>query len=120
VNKVHTMNPFLISATAFAMFVVCPRMAGMMNVIANSTDTKMFKLVVLGTMLSVPFLIGMVLAFKAYGIYGALAFNVGTDMLAVLLMKNISARAGFETFVIALFVLLGVKVASAMANRIGW
>jgi len=119
-NKVGTMNPFIVASVAFALFVVCPRMAGMMNVITGSTETDIFRVIFVGTLVSIPLLVGMVMAFKAYGIYGALAFNIGTDMLAVAFMKNISARAGFETLIIAAFVLLGVKVASALSNNLGW
>ncbi len=41
----------------------------------------------------------------------ALAFCVITDFAAAFAMREISMKAGMETLIIALFVLLGVKVA---------
>jgi len=40
-----------------------------------------------------------------------------TDVGAALFMKEISLKAGIETFIIALFVIIGVKVASIIS---GW
>jgi len=37
------MNPLLIVSIAFALFILCPRMAGMANVIANATQINLGK-----------------------------------------------------------------------------
>ncbi|MGY4706197.1 hypothetical protein ACVNPS_00370 [Candidatus Bipolaricaulota sp. J31] len=42
----------------------------------------------------------------------ALGFCVVTDLGAALLMRQLSLVAGLETLIIALFLILGVKVAS--------
>jgi len=58
----------------------------------------------------------MVLLFKHYGLIAALGFCVLTDIGAALMMKQISFKAGLETFIIALFLILGVKVASIISS----
>jgi hypothetical protein len=39
-----------------------------------------------------------------------------TDVGAALVMREISLKAGLETFIIALFVIAGVKVASTISR----
>ena len=43
-----------------------------------------------------------------------------TDAGAALLMREISLEAGLETFIIALFIIAGVKVASIISNWLQW
>ena len=106
----------LLSSIAFGLFVVCPRMAGMMHIITGNTATSMMKTVLLGTAFSVPILILMVHAFGRFGIWGALSICVLTDFGAALFMSKINPRAGIETLVIALFVIIGVKLAPFISN----
>ena len=110
------MEPLLIVAVAFALFIVCPRMAGMTNVITNATQTNIIRVAIVGTIISLPLVIAMVLIFKQYGLFAALGFCVLTDLGAALVMRQISFKAGLETFIIALFVVLGVKVASIISS----
>jgi len=58
----------------------------------------------------------MALIFKHYGLFAALGFCVLTDLSAALVMRQISFKAALETFIIALFVIIGVKVASIISN----
>jgi len=111
------MHSLLIVSVAFALFIVCPRMAGMTNVITRATQTNIVQVAVIGTILSLPLTIAMVLIFRQYGLIAALGFCVLTDVGAALFMKEISLKAGIETFIIALFVIIGVKVASIIS---GW
>ncbi len=106
----------LVGAVAFGLFVVCPRMAGMMHVISGYSAGSMMKTVLVGTLFSVPLLVLMVMGFGRFGIWGALAICVATDFGAALVMKGINPRAGVETFVIALFVILGVKIAPVISG----
>ncbi len=110
------MYSFLVVSVAFALFIVCPRMAGMVNVITKATQTNIVQVAVIGTILSLPLIIAMSLVFRKYGLIAALGFCVLTDVGAALLMKEISLKAGLETFIIALFVILGVKVASLISS----
>ncbi|MCD6456187.1 MAG: hypothetical protein J7K81_05295 [Methanophagales archaeon] len=48
--------------------------------------------------------------FQRYGLVAALVFCVVTDFAAAFAIKGISMRAGVETLIIALFVLLCVKL----------
>lgn len=110
------MHRLLIVSIAFALFIVCPRMAGMTNVITKATQTNIVQVAVIGTILSLPLIIAMVLIFKGYGLIVALGFCVLTDVGAALLMREISLKAGLETFIIALFIIIGVKVASFISG----
>ena len=58
----------------------------------------------LGSIVAIPFVVVMVLVFVKFGLWGALAFCVLTDLGAAFIMKEISIRAGIETLVIAVFV----------------
>ena len=110
------MNSLPIVSVAFALFIVCPRMAGMANVITNAAQTNIIHVAVMGTIISLPLIIGMVLIFKAYGLIVALGFCVLTDIGAAFVMRQISFKAGLETFIIAIFLILGVKVASIISS----
>ena len=106
---------FLLAALAFAFFIVCPRMAGITSVIAKSVDVDVVKLAVLGTVLSLPLVVAMVLVFQRYGLAAALAFAVATDLISALAVGEISFKAGLETLIIAAFVFAGVRIASTIS-----
>ena len=109
-KKLSLKKEDLIASLGFAFFVVCPRMAGMMHVISNYSSVSMLYTVLLGIVISIPLLMLMVYVFDRFGVWGALLFCVATDFISALVMKGISVRAGIETFVIALFVVIGVKL----------
>lgn len=108
----------LISSFGLAFFIICPRMAGMVHVIAGHTKVPLLQTALIGIVVAVPLLLIMVLVFKQTGIWGALTFCVATDIGAALFMKEISLSAGIETIVIAVFVIIGVKVAPIIAATV--
>jgi hypothetical protein len=112
------MSQSLIASVAFALFILCPRMAGMANVIANATKVNLVLVSVVGTLISLPLIVAMVFIFRQWGLWAALAFAVLTDVLAALVMGAISWKSSFETFIIALFVIAGVRVASLITVKI--
>ena len=112
-NLTHEL---LVTSTAFGLFVVCPRMAGMMHVIASHSPVSMLSTVLMGTLFSIPLLLLMVFVFDHFGVLGALVFCVATDLGAAFVMKDISMKAGVETLVIAVFVIVGVKAASLISG----
>ena len=113
----ETMTKELMTASiGISLFIICPRMAGMVNIIAKNSQVSLVYTALLGTIFSIPLVIAMVLIFARLGIWGALSFCVLTDLGAALLMKEISLKAGFETLVIAIFVIAGVKVAPYITN----
>jgi hypothetical protein len=112
------MTQSLIASIAFALFILCPRMAGMANVIANATKVNLVLVSVVGTLISLPLIVAMVFIFRQWGLWAALAFAVLTDVLAALVMGAISWKSSFETFIIALFVIAGVRVASLITAKI--
>lgn len=112
------MDELLISSLAFGLFIVCPRMAGMMHVINKHSTASILRTVIIGTLLSIPLLLVMVFVFSNFGVWGAVLFCVGTDFAATFIMKEISKRAALETLVIALFVIIGVKIAPIISELI--
>jgi len=106
----------LITSTAFGLFVVCPRMAGMVHIIAAHSPVSMLSMVLLGSLFSLPLLLLMVFVFEHFGVLGALAFCVVTDLGAAFVMKGISMKASLETLVIAVFVIIGVKAAPLISG----
>ena len=110
----------LIAALAFAFFIVCPRMAGITSIIANATDVDLVKLAVVGSLIAIPFVVAMVLIYSKYGLLAALGFAVLTDLLSALVIKEISIKAGVETLIVALFVIIGVRVASFVSKFINF
>jgi len=93
-------------------------MAGMVNVITDATQTNIIYVSIIGTIISLPLIIAMVLLFKHYSLIAALGFCVLTDIGAALMMKQVSLKAGLETFIIAPFLILGVEVASIISSWI--
>jgi hypothetical protein len=112
------MSQSVIASVGFALFILCPRMAGMANVIANATKVNLVLVSVLGTLIALPLIVAMVFIFRQWGLWAALAFAVFTDVLAALVMGAINWKASFETFIIALFVIAGVRMASLITAKI--
>ncbi len=108
----------LISSVGLALFIVCPRMAGMVCVIAKHSHVSLVYTALFGSIVAIPLVIVMVLVFAKFGLWGALAFCVLTDLGAAFVIKEISIRAGIETFVIAMFIIIGVKVAPFVTNAL--
>lgn len=106
----------LIASVSFGLFVVCPRMAGMMHIINKHANVSILITVLLGVIISIPILLLMVLVFSKFGIWGALCICVLTDLGAAFFMKEISMKAGLETFIIAVFVIAGVKFAPIISK----
>lgn len=100
----------------FGLFIVCPRMAGMMHVINRNFDIVLWKITILGTLISIPILVLMIYIFSNVGIWATLIFCIGTDFAAAYIIKEISINAAIETVVIAFFVTLGVKLAPFIVN----
>jgi len=94
------MNPLLVASVGFALFILCPRMAGMANVISRATSSNLMLVAVIGTLISLPLIVVMVIIFNHYGLWAALAFAVLTDLLAALMMSAISWKASLETLII--------------------
>lgn len=109
-------SEILIISIAFAFFIVCPRMAGMLHVICENSKMPLFKIAFLGSIIAIPLILLMVWIFEQFGVVGALIFCIMTDLLAAFLLKSISYKAGFETIIIAVFVLVAVKVAPLISG----
>ena len=111
------MLTIILVSIGFALFLVCPRMAAMMHIITTNTQTNIVYISVIGTIIALPLAIAMAFIFKKYGLIGALAFGIVTDIAAALLFgKTISLKTGIETFIISIFVVTGARVAAMISN----
>ena len=108
---------FLIIMTAFAFFIVCPRMAAMTNLITKQTKFSIYLIVIIGTIVSIPLLLLMTFVIKHWGLTAGLGLAILTDFLAALVMSSVSMKAAIETFIIALFVVAGNKIAVWLSSR---
>jgi hypothetical protein len=106
----------MIGSIGLALFIVCPRMAGMVHIIAKHSNVSLVYTALFGSILSIPLVLAIVLIFAKFGLWGALAFCVFTDLGAAFIMKELSIRVGIETFIIAIFVIIGVKVAPHLVS----
>ena len=106
----------IFTSGAFALFIVCPRMAGMLHVVCKNSGLPIFKTAFIGTIIAIPLIMLMAWFFSKYGITGALLFCIATDFLSAIFISNIGLKAGIETVVIAIFVLLGVKLAPMISS----
>ncbi|MBW1721828.1 MAG: hypothetical protein JRJ78_07170 [Deltaproteobacteria bacterium] len=110
------LRDLIIGSTALAMFIICPRMAGMVHIISKHSHASLYLSAFLGSLMAVPFVLLMVFVFARFGIWGALGFCVLTDLVSAFIIKEVSFRAGIETLVIAFFVIVGVKVAPLLSG----
>ncbi len=108
---------FGVAMAAFAFFIVCPRMAAMTNLIAKNFDLSIYVLVILGTICSIPLLVIMTWIIQQWGLVGGLVFAIFTDFLAALVISSVSVKAAIETFIIALFVVAGNRLATWITAR---
>ncbi len=108
----------VLTATALAFFIICPRMAGMVHLVCKYSELPLMKTALLGSVIAIPLILLMVWVFSKFGVAGALAFCVLTDFASAFMLKGISLKASVETLIIALFVFVAVKVAPLISNII--
>ncbi|MGD2035635.1 MAG: hypothetical protein PVF73_11295 [Bacteroidales bacterium] len=111
-------NKLLLTATALAFFIICPRMAGMVHVVCKYSELPLIKTALLGSVIAIPLIILMVWIFSKFGITGALIFCILTDLASAFMLKEISLRASIDTIIIAVFVLIAVKIAPMISGAI--
>lgn len=112
------MKEITLASAAMGFFIICPRMAAMLHVIAKHSNTPLYTVALLGTIFSIPLMLIIVRIFGSYGLAAAVGFCLLTDIAAALLLSGTGWKAPLETAVIAAFVLLGVKVAPLISNFI--
>lgn len=109
---------FSIVMAAYSFFIVCPRMAAMTNLISKNFTFPIYWLVFLGTIISIPLLIIMTWIIRQWGLLTGLGFAILTDILSALIMGTVNIKAAIETFIIAIFVVAGNRVAVWITSKI--
>ena len=108
----------VVAATAFAFFILCPRMAGMAAVIADIKGVNPYQTVAIGALIAVPLFLVMLAILKRFGVGAAIAFAVATDIGAAAFMGIHSWKSTVEVLVIAAFVWMGVVAARLISSAL--
>jgi hypothetical protein len=111
-------NKLLLTATALAFFIICPRMAGMVHVVCKYSELPLMKTALIGSIIAIPLVLLMVWIFSKFSITGTLVFCILTDLASAFLMKSINIKASIDTIIIAIFVLIAVKIAPLISGVI--
>ncbi len=109
---------FLIAIGAFGLFIVCPRMAAMTNLISGNFQFPIYRLVIIGTIASIPLLLVMTWVIERWGLMAGLGFAVLTDFMAALVISSVSMKAALETLVVAIFVVAGNRLATWLSAKL--
>jgi len=112
VDVMGFVRVYLIVSLAFAFFIMCPRMAGMCAVIAKVKGVNPYVVAIVGGVMSVPLIVLMVYLTIKVGVYAAIIAAVATDILASIAMGTFRLKYAVEVAIIALFIWVGVAVAS--------
>lgn len=108
----------LYTTSAFAFFIICPRMAGMAHVISKYSEFSLFTIALVGSVIAIPLVLLMVWIFSKFGITGAMVFCILTDLSSAFLLKGISIKASIDTIIIAVFLIIAVKIAPLISGTI--
>ncbi len=113
-------DPVLLSivSIAFAFFIMCPRMAGMIAVVARVKNVNPYVATVIGGLIAIPLIMAMVYITMRFGVHIAILAAAATDVLAAVMMGNFKIRYGIEIAIIALFIWIGVITARHIAPYI--
>ena len=107
-----TIIDIVTTSLAFALFIVCPRMAGMCAVISKIHQVNPYIISITGTILSTPLVVLLLYITINYGITLAIIFAAITDIIASLIIGTLNIKYAIEILIISTFVLAGVYTAT--------
>jgi len=93
-------------------------MAAMTSIISKNFDVSIYWIVFFGALFSVPLLMMMCWIIQKWGLLAGLGFAVFTDFLCSLLISSISIKTAIETFIIAVFVIIGNWISNLITARL--
>lgn len=107
-----TIIDIVTTSLAFALFIVCPRMAGMCAVISKIHQVNPYIISITGTILSTPLVVLLLYITINYGITLAIIFAAITDIIASLIIGTLNIKYAIEILIISTFVWAGVYTAT--------
>ncbi|NPB00380.1 MAG: hypothetical protein GXO10_03300 [Crenarchaeota archaeon] len=110
-----TIIDIVTTSLAFALFIVCPRMAGMCAVISKIHQLNPYTISIIGTLLSTPLVILLLYITINYGITLAVIFAALTDIAASLIIGTLNIKYAVEILIISAFVWAGVYTATKVS-----
>lgn len=102
---------------AYALFIVCPRVVGLAQVLSRTKEVNLYIIITLGTILVIPLMLLLLFLLKKFGAVYALAFAIITDILAALWMGSYSWKSTVSLLIISSFVWLGIFTSNLVTGR---
>lgn len=109
---------FALASLAFALYVLCPRMAAMVVQESKLKGVSISAVIIAGTLLSIPLFILLAQVVVRIGIEWAIILAAAADLAAALLLGSVDLRVGIELLVITVFVYAGIRLAPLITKMI--
>ncbi len=109
---------YVILSLAFAFFIMCPRIAGMCAVISKAGGINPYLIAILGGLIAIPLIALMVFLTVRFGVGVAIIAAVLTDILSAIATGTFRLKYGIEMALIAMFIWVGVIVATKISYLI--
>lgn len=107
---------FIVSSLAFALYITCPRMTGMIAAQAKLTGINPLLTIFVGSILGIPMFFLIYYILQHFGVAAAVLAAAALDVGAALLIGGLSLKSGIELAVITVFVYVGIRVAPFIAK----
>jgi hypothetical protein len=107
---------FIVSSLAFALYITCPRMTGMIATQAKLTGINPLLTISVGSVLGIPMFFLLYYVLQHFGVAAAVLAAAALDVGAALLIGGLNLRSGIELAIITVFVYVGIRVAPLIAK----
>jgi hypothetical protein len=108
----------LVSALAFGLYVICPRMSAMMVQQAKIKGLDIYAVIVLGALVSIPLFLILSGILIRFGMEWAIIFAAVGDFAAAALLGLVDLKSGVELAIITVFVYVGIRLAPWISELI--
>ena len=90
----------------------------MTNLLDKHSEFSIYWILLLGTFASIPLLILMTWIIRHWGLMAGLGLAILTDIIAALILMTVSMKVAVETFIIAIFLVVGNRIATWASSHI--
>jgi hypothetical protein len=108
----------LVSALAFGLYVIRPRMSAMMVQQAKIKGLNLYAVIVLGALVSIPLFLVLSGILIRYGMEWAIIFAAVGDFAAAAPLGLVDLKSGIELAIITVFVYVGIRLAPWISELI--
>lgn len=107
---------FIVSSLAFALYIICPRMTGMIASQSKLSGINPLLTISVGSILGIPMFILLYYILQHFGVGAAVLTAAALDVGAAFLIGRLDLRSGLELAIITVFVYVGIRVAPLFAK----